>query len=133
MTASTALFVMSLPHDGPTALRVTWSLGTWPILASSLVTGLDERLLLVVVAGGLDLDVDLARLAVGELGIGGLAERSADRAQVARTVVTDAVVGTSQTVPPRKSMLKLSPRTPSGNKADRDDGTRDGEPVSSNG
>ena len=61
MTASIALLVISLPHEGPMALRETSSVGTWPMLASSSVTALISVVLPVTSPGGLDLDVVLAR------------------------------------------------------------------------
>ena len=113
-TASMALLVISLPHEGPMALSETWSVGdAWLSCASWSVTALISVVLPVMSPGAWTSMLVCTGGVVGQLGDLSLGEERVDLAQrPLRTSATDAVVGTCQTTPPLKSMLKLRPLTP---------------------
>src|ERR1700678_1135330 len=111
ITALIALSEMSLPQDGPMDSIETVSTGVWAIAASSLLTSATSFASLVIVD---DASTSMLTLPVWRFVSVTIVDWSSVELilpRSARTVATDAVVGTSQTVPPLKSMLKFSPLT----------------------
>ena len=89
----------------------TASIGVWAIVASSSLTSATSVALPVIVD---DASTSMLTFPVWRFVSVTIVDWSSDELilpRSARTVATDAVVGTSQTVPPLKSMLKFSPLT----------------------
>ena len=91
----------------------TESTEVWAIAASSLLTSATSFELPVSVDAASTSMLTFPVWRFVSVTIGDWATNGLIRLRSARTVATDAVVGTSQTVPPLKSMLKFSPLTPS--------------------
>ena len=129
ITASIALLEMSLPQEGPIDWIETASMGAWAIVASSSLT-LATNFALLVIAD--DASTSMLILPVWRLVSVTIVDWSSNGLilpRSARTVATDAVDGTSQTVPPLKSMLKFSPLTNKCDQPDGYDGAGQREPV----
>ena len=111
ITALIAFSEMSLPQDGPMDSIETESTGVWAIVASSLLTLATSFASPVIVD---DASTSMLTLPVWRFVSVTIVDWSSVELilpRSARTVATDAVVGTSQTVPPLKSILKFSPLT----------------------
>src|SRR5579863_10001226 len=111
ITALIALSEMLLPQDGPMDWIETLSTEVWAIFASSLLTSATSLAFPVIVDAASTSMLTFPVWRFVSVTIGDWATNGLILLRSARTVATDAVVGTSQTVPPLKSMLKFSPLT----------------------
>ena len=112
ITASMALLVMSAPQDGPIWSSCTSLTDTPAIWASAVVTLLTVATSPVSLAAASTLMVRLPVSVLVRSWTTDWAIVGPTAPMAARASATDFSVCTCQTVPPLKSMEKLSPRTP---------------------